>query len=784
VCTAAGADPGVFLLPATAQGAAGSACAGTSFTITLIDATFGQVRLTPQPAGAHVVLPVVGSICEIDFNFDVLRLPSVDQNPVGAGLQTAQVLDFTVNDGGPITASARGTSIATVDLAAPIIDTVASANIAIGGVLTDQATVSGRVNPLAGATVDFRLFGPNDATCTGAPVFESLGVAYPQAGGPVTSAPFTPTIAGTYRWIATYNGDANNSPAIGVCGATNETPIVSAATPTIDTVASAGVVIGGPLTDQATVSGRVNPLAGATVDFRLFGPNDATCAGPPAFESIGVAYPQAGGTVASNPFTPTAVGTYRWIAVYNGDANNSPAIGVCGATNETPIVTTATPAINTIASATVVMGGSLTDQATVTGRVNPLPGGTIDFRLYGPNDATCAGTPVFVSLAVDYPQAGGPVSSTAFTPTTTGTYRWIATYNGDANNAAATDVCNTNTAESVNVSPTPPIPATPVVPVTPAPPDAPLVVDVPSTLPVTGSASAPFLEFAALSTAVGTALVASTRRRRARSSAAEDGHVQPAVGGERFTGPPAPTFAQAKAGEARHQVELTRPRVATDDRIHGDATRRERHVALVECLSNWIVPTNIEPNPVDGERLGVDVLVVAQPVEVARHERLDDEAALRCEMRGDVLETTDLIVLRQQVEQRVEHEIHERILAGHPDIGEVADRHRELVAARLRPQSVDHRLRQVDTVDAHAACCQRQGNPTGTDRQLQRRSATGPRLEKSDGGVFVASQYVVVGGRRGPVEAHHRLVVLHAADPSRIRPSRATELHRNYDRPA
>jgi hypothetical protein len=87
--------------------------------------------------------------------------------------------------------------------------------------------VSGRVNPLAGATVDFRLFGPNDATCAGQPVFESLGVAYPQAGGPVSSNPFTPTAAGTYRWIATYNGDANNAAVAGLCDATNETPIVS-----------------------------------------------------------------------------------------------------------------------------------------------------------------------------------------------------------------------------------------------------------------------------------------------------------------------------------------------------------------------------------------------------------------------------------------------------------------------------------------------------------------------------------------------------------------------------
>ncbi|MGH9278552.1 MAG: hypothetical protein ACRD12_10680 [Acidimicrobiales bacterium] len=33
----------------------------------------------------------------------------------------------------------------------------------------------------------------------------------------------------------------------------------------------------------------------------------------------------AGGTATSGWFTPAAVGTYRWTAVYSGDANNNPA---------------------------------------------------------------------------------------------------------------------------------------------------------------------------------------------------------------------------------------------------------------------------------------------------------------------------------------------------------------------------------------------------------------------------------------------------------------------------
>jgi hypothetical protein len=46
-------------------------------------------------------------------------------------------------------------------------------------------------------------------------------------GGQAQSALFTPTTAGTFRWIATYDGDANNVPVAGSCGDPTETRAVT-----------------------------------------------------------------------------------------------------------------------------------------------------------------------------------------------------------------------------------------------------------------------------------------------------------------------------------------------------------------------------------------------------------------------------------------------------------------------------------------------------------------------------------------------------------------------------
>ena len=488
-CAASGKDPGVFQVSATGIGAAGTACAGMVFDITMIDPAYGQVRFTPSLVGAHVTLPGVGSVCRINFTFSVLKVPTIDQDPATPGIQTVQVTDNTQTLGS-ISVSARGTSSGTTVQAAPTIATRASGNINLGGgQVTDTATVSGRVNPVAGATVAFNLYAPGDATCSGTPIFTST-VAI-DLGGTATSGGFTPTAAGTYRWRASYSGDANNAPVAGACNDANESVVVNPTNPTIATVASANVGIGGQISDVATVSGRVNPVAGATVAFNLYPPGDPACAGPAVFTSTVAINPD--GTATSAAFTPTAAGTYRWIASYSGDVNNNKVSGACNDANETVTVNPANPTISTSASGSAEVGGPVTDTAIVTGRVNPIAGATVTFLLFGPNDVACSGGAVFTSTVMI--TDGGTATSAPFIPATAGTYRWTASYSGDANNASVSAACN-DADEAVFVSlPEPTV-----------------------TLPATGSASGAPTLMAPLLIVVGTSMLLLVRRRQRDTS--------------------------------------------------------------------------------------------------------------------------------------------------------------------------------------------------------------------------------------------------------------------------
>jgi hypothetical protein len=95
------------------------------------------------------------------------------------------------------------------------------------------------------------------------------------------------------------------------------------------------------------------------------------------------------------------------------------------------------PSITTTQSAGGTIGVSVSDTATVSGGHNPT--GTVTFQLFGSGDSTCSGTPVFISS--NQPLSGGSAASGSFTPTTTGTYEWVATYNGDDGNLTAVSSC-------------------------------------------------------------------------------------------------------------------------------------------------------------------------------------------------------------------------------------------------------------------------------------------------------------------------------------------------------
>jgi len=313
---------------------------------------------------------------------------------------------------------------------------VASPGVTLGTAVSDTATLSGGAAPTG--TITFNLYGPNDATCTGASIFTST---VPVSGnGTYPSGSFIPTVAGTYRWIANYGGDANNAATANACNAPNENVVVAPPTvviPTLATQASPAVTLGAAISDTATLSGGAAPTG--TITFRLYGPNDATCTTVAVFTSA-VAV-NGNGIYASASFTPTVTGTYRWIATYSGDANNAGVATACNIFNENVIVAppaAAIPTLTTQASPAVTLGAAISDSATLSGGAAPT--GTITFRLFGPNDTTCANAAIFTATV---PVSGnGTYPSGSFTPTLAGTYRWIANYSGDANNAATVNACN------------------------------------------------------------------------------------------------------------------------------------------------------------------------------------------------------------------------------------------------------------------------------------------------------------------------------------------------------
>ena len=179
------------------------------------------------------------------------------------------------------------------------------------------------------------------------------------------------------------------------------------------------------------------------------------------------------------------------------------------------------PTLSTHASASVAVGGSISDTATVTG--GSAPTGQVRFDVYGPDDATCTGT-VASTSTTDLSTAGGTVSatSTAFTPTAAGTYQFVAHYLGDATDGAVDGRCG-DSGESVVVSAAQSTPTT--TPTTRPPSTTPTATpSTPSTgvtttgknLAYTGASVGPIaaLGAAAISGGACLILIATARRRR------------------------------------------------------------------------------------------------------------------------------------------------------------------------------------------------------------------------------------------------------------------------------
>jgi hypothetical protein len=108
--------------------------------------------------------------------------------------------------------------------ATPSFSTTASGGTQAGATISDTAHLSGSLS--ATGTITFQLFGPNNATCGGTPIFTSTKTV--SGNGDYVSDPFTTSSSspGTYRWIASYSGDASNQAVSGACNDANESVVV------------------------------------------------------------------------------------------------------------------------------------------------------------------------------------------------------------------------------------------------------------------------------------------------------------------------------------------------------------------------------------------------------------------------------------------------------------------------------------------------------------------------------------------------------------------------------
>ena len=307
--------------------------------------------------------------------------------------------------------------------------TLSGTSVNLGGSFSDSATLTSAVSPTGSVT--FNVYTSN--ACSGTPLFTSTGTL---SGLSAPSGSFGPlNTAGTYYVAASYPGDANNGPASSPC--TAEVVTVTKTSPGMfTTLSGTSVNLGGSFSDSATLTGALSPTGSVT--FNVYTSN--ACSGTPLFTSTGAL---SGSTAPSGSFGPlNTAGSYYVSASYPGDSNNGPASSPC--TAEVVTVGVTSPSLSTtLSAASVNLGGSFSDSATLTGALSPT--GSVTFNVYTSN--ACSGTPLFTATGT---LSGLTAQSGTFGPlSTVGSYYVAASYPGDTNNGPASSPC---TAEVVTVT--------------------------------------------------------------------------------------------------------------------------------------------------------------------------------------------------------------------------------------------------------------------------------------------------------------------------------------------
>jgi hypothetical protein len=301
----------------------------------------------------------------------------------------------------------------------PITTLLSQTTITLGDSVTDTATVPGMGVSFSAPTgsVEFQVQIGNGLWAT----YDTESLSAQGANGIATSIVYTPMTVDSYNFRAIYMGDVNYQGS--QSGDAAEPLIVVAAQTCTTTVLGAeSIILGNSVTDNATVNalGEGFPTPSGSVDFQV-SVNDG------AWETYNGNVALVDGTATSIWYMPQVAGDYNFRAVYSGDSNYvGSSSGYCA---EPLNVKPATPCTTTILGvSSIMMGQSVTDNATVTGLGSPFAGptGTVDFQVrnVGGNWMVFDAGVVLVD---------GSATSTFYMPTAAGNYQFQAVYNSDNN---------------------------------------------------------------------------------------------------------------------------------------------------------------------------------------------------------------------------------------------------------------------------------------------------------------------------------------------------------------
>jgi hypothetical protein len=301
-----------------------------------------QVDVRVVDAGGDTATWFTGDV-HLTSSDDSVSLPA--DGPLTDGEGTFVVTFFRPGDQ-TVTVSGGGVSgtSAAVDVVRPPVSPVvptltvvpAAGPHAVGQPLAVSAALAGGSAPTG--QVSFALFGPAAGNgCTGTPLATSTTSV--SGNGAYAAAPYVPDSVGTYRWTATYSGDAANAAGSSGC--------------------SAPVTVGKQET-TTTLAGTGRSLAGQEVTLRAtIGPADVT--GTVVFRDggsvLGTAVVDDG--VAELPVVFTSAGQHQVDAEYSGDERSAASGSELAAHVVDPVIDPVLPRLRVLDRSLVLDGNSV-----------------------------------------------------------------------------------------------------------------------------------------------------------------------------------------------------------------------------------------------------------------------------------------------------------------------------------------------------------------------------------------------------------------------------------------